>query len=58
MQKESDGVCFHSEGNSAFLMDFLDLQIRLGSEIGCSENLLTGDGEESQDSGDESVARQ
>lgn len=36
-------------------MDFLDLQIRLGNEIGWSENLWTGDREESQCSGDESV---
>lgn len=57
MQKEFDGVCFHLEGNSTFLMHFLDLQIRLGNEIGWSENLLTGDREESQCSRDESVTR-
>lgn len=55
MRKELDGVCFLLEGNSTFLMDFLDLQIRLGNKIGWSENLLTGDREENQCSGDESV---
>lgn len=48
MRKELDGVCFHF----TFLMDFLDLQIRLGNKIGWSENLSSGDRKESQCSGD------